>query len=472
MKKPVKWAVGIMFALGMAGYFIYASSKPLEAEWVEIRPQTIALTFKEEGIVASAAERPVYSLINGKIIRLAVKEGKQVKKGEILAEIESKDMEYQLQQLQAQKKSLLGQEKMNEQDIQQQLGQLRGQLESIQGQEKQSNKEPYASQIKLQQLLIEDLQRQLDIKKQDYQRIQSLYDSGAAAKKELEDAHQAVNQLENSILQQEQALVLIEEQATPLPGTDQYFNGLKSAIETQIQVLMKEISQGTKGKAASKQYYQGLIESVDAQMQHLNYLIEGRKVVSPIQGIVKEVSVKEGTMATSQSPLLTLTSQNDLEVMVYLLTEDVISVKEGMKVQLIQKRKNGDYAFSGTVKAIAPAAEEKISALGLTQQKVKVTIAPDDEAPELRSGYALDVLFTTLQQKDKLAVPKAALFPYENGDALWVIRDGKAVIQEVKKGMENDELAVIEEGLHAGDRVIKNPQLEGLEQGKRILIAE
>ncbi|MEW9668180.1 efflux RND transporter periplasmic adaptor subunit [Ammoniphilus sp. 3BR4] len=280
-----------------------------------------------------------------------------------------------------------------------------------------------------------------------------------------------MNQLENSLMQQEQALILIEEQAHPLPGTDQYFNGLKNAIQTQIQVLTKEISQGS--KAGSKQYYQGLIESVDAQIQHFDYLIKGRKVISPIQGIVKEVGVEEGAMVTAQSPLLTLTSQNDLEVIVYLLTEDVISVREGMKVQLIQKRKNGDYAFGGTVKAIAPAAEEKISALGLTQQKVKVTITPDDRAPELRSGYALDVLFTTLEQTDKLAVPKAALFPYnEKGNALWVIREGKAVIQEVKKGMENDELAVIEKGLNAGERVIKNPQLEGLEQGKRILIAE
>ncbi|MEW9668179.1 biotin/lipoyl-binding protein [Ammoniphilus sp. 3BR4] len=188
MKKPVKWAAGIILALGLVAYFIYASSQPLEAEWVEIQPQTVAQTIKEEGIVASATERPVYSLINGKIIRLAAKEGQQVKKGDLLAEIESKDLEFQLQQLQAQKKSLLGQEKKSEQDIQQQLGQLRGQLESIQGQEKQSNKDPYASQIKLQQLVVEDLKRQLDISKEDYNRIQALYNSGAVAKKEVDDA--------------------------------------------------------------------------------------------------------------------------------------------------------------------------------------------------------------------------------------------------------------------------------------------
>lgn len=468
MKKPVKWAAGILMTIAVVGYFIHALMQPLEVESVAVQPQTVSQTFKEEGIVTSATVRPVYSLINGNILGLAVKEGQQVKKGDLLAEIESKDLEYQLQQLQAQKKSLLGQEKKNEQDIRQQLGQLKGQLESIQGQEKQAHKDPYAAQIKLQQLVAEDTQRRLDTSKEDYGRIKALYESGAVSKKEVDDALHAVAQLENSLMQQEQTLKLIQEEANPLPGTDQYYSGLKNAIQTQIHVLTGELDQGAKGTAAAKQYYQGLIESMDAQIRHLEYLIAGRKVTSPIQGIVKEVSAKEGGMVSAQSPLLTLTTQDDLEVKVYLLTEDVIYVKEGMKVKLIQKRKNGDYTFGGTVKEIAPAAEEKISALGLTEQKVKVTVTPDDQAPELRSGYALDVQFTVLEESGKLAVPKAALFPFENGDALWVIREGKAVIRQVQKGMETDELAVIQEGLHAGDLVIKNPKLEGLEQGKRV----
>ncbi len=468
MKKQIKWMAGIIFALCMSGYFIYSSVKPLAVELLQVQPQTVSQTFKEEGIVTSATERPIYSLINGQINRLSVKEGQQVKKGDLLVEIESKDLEYQLQQLKAQKKSLLGQEKKNDQDIQKQLGQLKGQLESIQGQEKQANKGPYHAQISQQQLVIDETRRQLDTSKEDYNRIKSLYESGAVSKNEIDHALHSVEQLENSLMQQEQALNLIEEQASPLPGTEQYYSGLKNAIQTQINVLTHEMNEGSKGTSGTNQYYQGLIESVDAQINHLEYQMANRKMISPIHGIVKELSVKEGAMVTTQSPLLTLTSRDDLVVNVYLLTEDVLNVKEGMKVKLIQKRKNGDYTFGGLVKAIAPAAEEKISALGLMQQKVKITITPDDQAPELRSGYALDVLFTTLEEFNKLAVPKSVLFPFENGDALWIVKDGKGVIQKVQKGMETDELAIIEKGLNTGDQVIKNPQLEGLEQGKRV----
>ena len=54
---------------------------------------------------------------------------------------------------------------------------------------------------------------------------------------------------------------------------------------------------------------------------------------------------------------------------------------------------------------------------------------------------------------------------------LYVVKDGKAVIQKVKKGMETNELVVIEKGLKAGDQVIKNPQEEGLEVGKRVEVS-
>lgn len=412
MEAHLKWIIGAIFAVGIGGYFVYNSTKPLEAELLEVKAQTISQSFKEEGLVTAAVERPVYSVINGKIINIPVSEGQKVNKGDLLVEIESKDLESQ-------------------------LSQLRAQLESINGQEKQAKKTPYTAQVKQQHLMMEETKRQIELERQNLTRIKTLYESGAVSKKELDDANNRVEQLENNLLQQEQALELIEEQSEPLAGTDQYFKGLK--------------------------------ESLNEQIDHLKYLISNNRIVAPISGIVNELPVREGAMITAQTPLMTLTSNDELQVEVFLLTEDVISVEEGMPVTLIQKRKNGDLEFPGVVTAIAPAAEEKISALGLTEHKIKVTIAPEtNKAPELRPGYALDVKFTTLEQENKIAVPKVVLFPYEDGDALWLVKDGKVMVQKVETGMETDELVVIEKGLQVGDVVVKNPQLEGIKEGKEV----
>ncbi|WP_458411593.1 efflux RND transporter periplasmic adaptor subunit [Schinkia sp. CFF1] len=466
MVAHLKWIISGVLALGIGGYYVYSAAKPLDVELLAVKPQTVAQAFKEEGIVTAAIERPVYSVTTGKVTSIPVKEGQAVKKGDLLIEMESKDLEYQLQQLKAQKLSLQGQEKMTSREMKQQLGQLQGQLDSIKGQEKQANKSPYNAQLAQQELVIAETKRELAITKGDLQKVQKLYDNGAASKKELDDAKDKVEQFENSLKQQEQALKLIKEQAVPLPGTNQYYSGLKDAIAAQIDILKSELNGGATG---TSEYYHGLIEVVDAQINHLDYLIGNNKISAPIDGIIKGVMTKEGEVVSTQAPLITLQSNESLEVEVYLLTEDVLNVKERMPVTLIQKRKNGDYSFDGTVKAIAPAAEEKVSALGLTEQKVKVTIALGAKAPELRPGYALDVQFTTLEQRNKLAVPKVVLFPDgKAGDAVWVVKGGKAMMQGVKTGMETDELVVIEKGLKAGDKVIKNPQLEGLQEGKKV----
>ena len=472
MKKGIKWIFVSVAAIGIIAYFIYSSTKPLETELLEVKPKTVSQSFNEEGIVVPAIERSIYSEMNGKINELHVKEGQKLKKGDVIAEIDTEDLDYQLQQLQGQKNSLLGQSKMNDEqdelskeEIKRQIGQLKGQLESLNGQEKQAVKNPYDADLKRQELAMKETERQLEIAKEEYNKKEQLFKDGLISKQELDTASYKVEELENSLLQQEQGMKLIEEQSEPQEGTDQYYSGLKNAIQTQITILEKELKRDSAG---SQQYNQGLIDSVNAQMNQLHHLKAKGQVRSPISGVVKEIHLEEGDMTTTQSPILTGTSLQDFEIEVYLLTEDVLYVKEGMKVSLIQKRRNGDFTFGGKVKGIAPAAEEKMSALGLTEQRIKVTITPDKHMPELRPGYAIDASFTTLEQKNKLAVPKVCLFPVDNEDAVFVVKDGKAVIQKVEKGMETNELVVIEKGLEKGDQVIKNPQEEGLEVGKKI----
>lgn len=469
MKKNIKWIFGIFIIVCIAGYAIYNSKKPLIAELIEIQPKTVAQEFEEEGIVQSTDERPIYSIVSGKVIAMDLKEGEKVKKGQILARIDNKDLEYQMSQLKAQQKSLRGQEKKTYQEMHQQLGQLKGQLESIKGQELQSNKPIYEAEINQQQLAIEETKRQLKESEENYERTKTLFESGIVAKIELDSAKSKVEQLKNKLSQEEEALKLIMERSNPVLGTTEYFQGLKNAVQAQIDVLEYEIQQSSEKSTGTKQYYQGLIEAADAQIKQLENQMSNSVIISPVNGKVIKLNAKVGEIASPQSALMKLLGDSLYEVNVYLLTEDILNVHEGMKVKLIQERKDKDYEFSGVVKAIAPSAVEKMSALGLVERRVKVVITPEGEIPELRPGYALDVKFTVLQQQNKLAVSKTTLFPYEDGDALWVVRNGVAVIQKVKKGLKTDELVVIEEGLKAGDTVIKNPELEGLEEGKKVI---
>jgi len=80
----------------------------------------------------------------------------------------------------------------------------------------------------------------------------------------------------------------------------------------------------------------------------------------------------------------------------------------------------------------------------------------------------VDVKFTTVEVLSKLLIPKTALFAYQNGEAVWVVRQGKAKIIPVKKGLENDSQVIVEQGLSDGDVIFKEPNITTLKEGKRI----
>ena len=215
--------------------------------------------------------------------------------------------------------------------------------------------------------------------------------------------------------------------------------------------------------------YTGQIEALQAQIDALQYRINDSIIYAPANGTVAQLQVKEGMYIPPGTPLMTIFQNDHYLVEVDVLTEDAVDIQPGMKVQLIQDNQKEDITFAGQVKQVAPMAEEKMSSLGLTEQRLKVTIEPAiPEYLRLKPGFALDVEFTLNEQENVLVVPKSVLFPYEEGEALWVVEKNIAQIRPVKTGFENKQDIVITEGLKAGDTVLLDPQLEGLKEGSKI----
>ena len=53
-----------------------------------------------------------------------------------------------------------------------------------------------------------------------------------------------------------------------------------------------------------------------------------------------------------------------------------------------------------------------------------------------------------------VAVPGAAVFTQGAGSAIWVVRDGVAVRQEVTLGVQGDDLVQVLTGVRAGEQVV------------------
>lgn len=400
--------VGIMLIAAI----LYQSTKPISAELLEIQPQAIVSTFVEEGKVVPAVEHPVYSLLSGEIVKLEVEEGQQVSENDLLVVIDSTELEFQLQQMQAE-------------------------LVSLKGEETERHQKPLGSSIKSQELLVEKAENDLKAIENDFKRIENLYNEGAVTAKEYEDAQNILETAKLSLKQQQEALALLYESSEPTSGSKQFYAGRADALRSQIELI--------------------------------KYRIEKSRITSPTGGVVANLAVTKGDVVNPGIKLMDIFNDDKYEVEVFILAESAASVTEGMKVKLVQDKKGEDVIFQGVVKKVAPTAVEMTSALGLEEQRVKVTVKPEfPENLRVFPGSILDVEFTTDKREGVLAVPKTALFPYEKGEAIWVVEDGRAKIQPVETGFENDSHVVITKGLTEGDLIILNPQLSGLKEGKKI----
>ncbi|NLT94151.1 MAG: efflux RND transporter periplasmic adaptor subunit [Clostridia bacterium] len=409
-----KWKYIIAGLAGFISLVIVISNigGGLEAELLEVKPQTIANAFREEGTVIPQTETPIYAPNTQKVIDLPVTEGQEVKKGDILAVLDTEELELKLKELE-------------------------GQLYSARGEQALALVEEYQTQAANLEAQLEKAKLELATAENNLARAEQLYQAGALSKVQLEEAQTAKELAELSLQQQAQALKSLKK------------------------------SYGSSGGAT--QLYTGRLMALEAQLRQLQYQIEKSTLRSPIDGTVANIAVKKGELVLGGTPLMKVFQKDFYYVEVFVLAQEVKALEKGMEVELILDSGDGEQTFTGVIKEISPSAQTKISALGIEEQRVKVVVdvkSPKDIKlfPELK----LDVEFITDKRENQLVVPKTALFPFNDGDALWVVKKGKAKIQPVKKGFETDKHVAIEEGLNEGDRVILNPQLKGLKEGKKI----
>lgn len=117
MKKIIKWTI-IIAVLGIAGYWGYGQMKPkAPAEPVMEEPQIISFPVTEETMVSTVQvkgkseygrETNVYAPFEAKVESWNVRNGQQIRKGDVLFSLEQKSIRQQLQQKEAelQKKKL------------------------------------------------------------------------------------------------------------------------------------------------------------------------------------------------------------------------------------------------------------------------------------------------------------------------------------------------------------------------------
>ena len=179
---------------------------------------------------------------------------------------------------------------------------------------------------------------------------------------------------------------------------------------------------------------------------------------APIDGEVMRIVTESEQIIPAGTPLLEIGDPDNLELTVDLLSTDAVQVRPGALAMI--ERWGGEAMLRARVRRIDSAGFTRVSALGIEEQRVRVTLDPvgDEEIwSQLGHDYRIYARIVVWQGDDVLQVPLSALFRHGDDWAVFRVAGGRARRAGVTLGQRNDRVAEVTGGLEAGEEVIVHP---------------
>lgn len=215
-----------------------------------------------------------------------------------------------------------------------------------------------------------------------------------------------------------------------------------------------------------------------AQLTRATDVFEKTSVVSPIDGVVSRLSVREGEMVVvgiQNQPGTTLMTVSDLEKIdaeVKVAEADVLRVALGQPAAVTLEALPG-VSFSGRVIEIGASALP-MTAGAASAREFRVVIRLDDPRTGLRPGMTCDAEIVTTERAHALTVPLQSVVLRAapgGGDrtGVFVVENGVARFTPVTAGVIGG-LAIEVTGLPEGAEVVAGPYqvLRELSDGARV----
>jgi HlyD family secretion protein len=251
-------------------------------------PFDISQGIVSQGII-EAKEVSINSKIPGKIMKLHVEEGQEVKPGDLLVEISSDELKAK----EAQAKALIEAAKAS--------------LNAAQGQVDAANSQLQKAENGARVQEIAQAQAYYDLMQKTYDRVEKLFEKGAVSAQKKDEV---ATQLEVA----KQQLSLAQE-------------GARSEDKSGAQAL---VAQALSMKEAAK----GKVEQAQAGLQEVQAYLKDTVIVSPIPGAITIINADEGELVSSGMSIATVTDLNNSWVEVKVKETDLEKITVGQKVDV------------------------------------------------------------------------------------------------------------------------------------------
>ncbi len=468
MKKSFKIGIVVIVLVIIVLSSIVSGMKGISAETITLEKGYESYYFTEEGVVGSNSYFDVYSINNGEVVNVNVKEGDLVKKGDVLGVISSNQLDLEIETAKQQKKGYEAQQEsakkedgIRKSSIKASIDELKANLATLELQQSGGNlTKEY--QIDLQNKLVESSKEYYEKLEKDLEKYELLYKQGIVSKVEYDKFKSSVDSAKNVYEQNKSALEILN--VSGVTGSKEYYESAKNTILVQIESLSNQYNQNT--LSHNLEYYNSLIAISDKQIEVLEKQKDGLTIKSPFDGVVSKLQMNNTNYVNTVAPIATINTTSSL-IETYISTRDIDSVSVDSPIKIVVDKRDAKTEYKGVVTSIENEAKVQISPLGVEERKIKVFVTPKEKL-DLINGFDVDIQFLLYEADDVIAVPKESVFAYNDGYAVYKVVDGKVEIAEIEKGPELRSKIVISKGLENGDIIVKDASDDSVKSGVKI----
>jgi HlyD family secretion protein len=235
-------------------------------------------------------------------------------------------------------------------------------------------------------------------------------------------------------------------------------NSLTSAEELEYYRQVKDSAEARLlSMQASLQAARAEVESARSLLMGITYENDSaiQQVAAPIAGTIYRIYEESERVVQAGTPLIALSNDDSLEIVIDLLTQEAVKVQAGAPVNITGW--GGDEVLQAVVRRVEPEAFTKISSLGVEEQRVNVIADFTSDNGGLGAGYRIDAGIVVWEADEVLTIPASAIFQRAGTWYAFVAEEGVARLRELQLGQRSRDHAQVLGGVSAGEQVVAFP---------------
>lgn len=368
--------------------------KPKQEEYqlAEVKRGDIVNRLKSIGTLVSVKDYSLFFESSGRLDSITVKNGDEVKKGQVVAQLDTGDL---------------------------------------------------TTQIELAQISVQSAQIELDKAKD---RLDAAKAAQSAAQKQLSDAKAALAQAQ-AALDQEKAKEAAGDASADVAGAENALAQAQSKV-ADAQKAVDQAPSNVKNAQYDVSQQELNVKAAQIRLSALQRQMANAQLVSPIDGVVVFISdAKKGDIVQPYQILIQVADPHNLQVSYDAsLLEDPSLIKPGMKAELVIDGQQ----LTGEVVSCPYSAPADIDPKNKNQVLIKVDNLPQ----EAKLGSSVDISITLQQKSNTLIVPRRAVRTYMGKEYVQVLEGTSKRELDVQTGIKSATEVEILSGLKEGQQVI------------------